>query len=64
VTGYLGDQKLDFKVPVAHDYKNYRKVSLGKLTIAAAGKKSLTVCGMKAGWHPVNLRAITLTPVK
>lgn len=59
-----GAAKLSVKVPVTGDYKKFKKLTLGTLEIPAAGKAAVTLKAVKAGWHPVNVRAIVLRPVE
>jgi alpha-L-fucosidase len=59
----VGDRRLEVQIPTTGDYKTYKKVTLGKIELAA-GKNSLTVKAAQQGWHPVNLRSITVKPAK
>jgi alpha-L-fucosidase len=60
----IGDRSLDCKAPDTASYDRYREVTLGQIEIAAPGKTTLTVKPIAAGWSPVNLKSITLTPAK
>jgi alpha-L-fucosidase len=46
------------------DYSKFETVTLCELLLPAADKNTLTVKPVADGWHPMNLRCITLTPVK
>ena len=60
----VGDRSLTVKAPLTGDYKNYRRVNLGKIEISATGKVSVTVKALKEGWRPLNLRSLTLRPAE
>jgi alpha-L-fucosidase len=45
------------------DYAKFATVKLGDIEIPA-GKADLTVKPVSEGWHAINLRSVTLTPVK
>jgi alpha-L-fucosidase len=60
----VGSEILSAAAPQTGDYGKFKKVSLGELTIASEGKATLTVKPVAEGWHPMNLRSITLAPVK
>jgi alpha-L-fucosidase len=55
---------LDNTVPKTGDYGKFEKVTLGTISCSIAGKATLTVKPVAKDWHPVNLRSVTLTPVK
>jgi alpha-L-fucosidase len=59
-----GGKKLDAKAPVTGDYAKFKTVSLGALEIARAGAVSLSLRPVATGWHPLNLKSITLRPAK
>jgi hypothetical protein len=59
-----GGKKLDAKAPVTGDYAKFKTVSLGALEIARAGAVSLSLRPVAAGWHPLNLKSITLRLAK
>ncbi len=50
--------------PNTGDYGKYRTVTLGTLTVPEAGSASVSVHPVAAGWQPMNLRSLTLTPVR
>ncbi len=60
----VGTEKLDATAPKTGDYGKFQKVTPGELTISATGKNALTVKPVADGWHPMNLRSITLSPAK
>ncbi len=59
----FGKNKIEAAVPVTGDYGKFQPVSCGTLEISEAGKIVLSVHPVKDGWHPINLKAITLKPV-
>jgi alpha-L-fucosidase len=59
-----GSSKLEAAAPKTGDFKKYKTVKLGTLEISAAGKTSLAVKPVKAGWQAINLSALVLKPVK
>jgi alpha-L-fucosidase len=58
----VGDQKTQGKITATGDYGRFRRMRLGSLEIAEKGKTTLAVHAVSDGWHPVNLKAIRLTP--
>ena len=46
------------------DYAKFETVKLGEIEIPAGNKAALTIKPAAEGWHPINLRSITLTPAK
>ncbi len=60
----LGDKKVEAQSPATGDYGKFTTIALGKIEIPAAGKASLSVKAVREGWQPVNLKSITLTPLK
>ncbi len=46
------------------DYGKFKLARLGVVEIPTAGKTTLTVRPVKAGWHAVNLKAVRLTAVE
>ena len=48
--------------PATGDYGKFKIAELGEIEIPSAGKVVLAVRPVKAGWHPVNLKAIRLKP--
>jgi alpha-L-fucosidase len=60
----LGEQKIAGTSPNTGDYAKFQTVNFDDaLEITAPGKVTLTVKPVKAGWTPMNLKSITLTPV-
>jgi len=59
-----GGKTLDAKAPVTGDYAKFKTVSLGALEISRAGAVSLALRPVATGWHPLNLKSITLRPAK
>ena len=60
----LGDKKVEVQSPATGDYGKFINISLGKIEIPSAGKTLLSVKAVREGWQPVNIKSITLTPVK
>jgi alpha-L-fucosidase len=58
----VAGQKLRCAAPVTADYNTYQSVPLGSVEIMAAGKTTLAVHPVSAGWQPLNLKSITLIP--
>ena len=50
--------------PNTGDYTKFQTVTLGTLTISAAGPASISVHPVAQGWQPMNLKSLTLTPVR
>jgi len=50
--------------PATGDYKKYKKYELGTIELPGEQPLKVTLKAVKDKWHPVNVRAITLTPVK
>ena len=44
-------------------YETFKPVELGRVTIDAAGTQHLSIKPVAKAWKPLNLRALTLTPV-
>ena len=59
----LAGQKLEGTSPITGSYTKFQRLSLGTLDLAA-GDATLTVRPIAEGWHPMNLKSVTLTPVK
>lgn len=59
-----GGPPLPGKAPNTGDYGKYQTVTLGTLTITQAGQVMVAVHPVAAGWQPMNLRALTLTPAR
>ena len=50
--------------PNTGDYTKFQTVTLGTLTITQAGPVLIAVHPVPAGWQPMNLKSLTLTPVR
>ena len=48
----------------AGDYGKFQSVAIGVIDLAKPGKTTLSVKAVAAGWQPLNLRSIKLTPAK
>jgi alpha-L-fucosidase len=59
----MSGQTLHCTAPVTGNYATFQTVSLGVLNVASAGKVTLAVHPVAAGWQPMNLKAIQLKPV-
>jgi alpha-L-fucosidase len=59
----LKQQKVKGRVATTGDYGRFQWTKLGQLEIEAKGKSTLTLHGVREGWHPVNVKAIRLTPL-
>jgi alpha-L-fucosidase len=59
----LGSQTLRCEAPVTGDYGAFKTVAAGTLEIGAAGKATLSVKAVAAGWKPMNLKGIGLKPL-
>lgn len=46
------------------DYSKYESQALGQISIKQEGEYQLEIRAAKEGWHPVNMRSLTLTPAK
>lgn len=61
----VGGQKLQGSAPATKDFAKFKRGSVpGELAINEAGSVTLTVQPVVEGWQPMNLRSITLEPVK
>ena len=60
----VGPQKLALTAPNTGNYAQYQTVTLGTLDLAAAGKTSLRIKAVAAGWAPFNLKTIKFQPAK
>jgi choline-sulfatase len=58
------EQTIEYIIPSTGGYKNYKVCELGKVTVDNAGEYKLVLTPVKQGWHPVNLRSVTLTPAE
>ncbi len=60
----IGDRELTAKIPNTGDYAKFQTVELGHVRIDQAGPSSVVVRPDKQAWSPVNIRSITLQPVR
>jgi hypothetical protein len=60
----VGDSSSSGAVPATGDYGKFKVAKLGLLEIASPGEVTLALRPVKGGWHPLNLKAIRLKPVK
>ncbi len=60
----VGGTKRHARIPRTGDYRKYTTVNLGRIGIPVAGKTTLEVRAVPEGWQPVNIRSVTLVPVK
>ena len=60
----VGGQKISGTSPVTHDYTKFQRVNLAGTLDLSAGSAKLTVKPVAAGWHPMNLRSVLLTPAE
>jgi len=60
----VAGQSLSGLAPNTGDYAKYRVVDLGVLTVATTGSVNISVHPVTGGWQPMNLKALTLTPVR
>lgn len=58
----VAGNKLTSVIPVTGNDDAYRKTMIGTLAIKEAGRHSLQIQPLEAGWQPVRLRSIHLTP--
>jgi alpha-L-fucosidase len=60
----VGGQKISGTAPVTHDYTKFQRINLAGTLDLSAGSAKLTVKPVAAGWHPMNLRSVLLTPAE
>ena len=60
----VGDQKISGTAPATKDYTKFKRTNLGGSLDLAAGSVTLTVKPVAEGWQAINLRSVTLQPVK
>ena len=60
----IGDAKLNCQAPKTGDYDKFRSESLGTVQLDKPGAYTLTVKPDPKAWSPINLRSLTLQPVK
>jgi alpha-L-fucosidase len=58
----LKDQKIQGAAPVTGDYGKFKQTKVGVVEIASPGKVTIAVRPVTDGWHPMNLKALRLTP--
>ena len=59
-----GDQDLCGLVPNTGDYGEYATITLSQITLDQTGNYTLAVHPVAKDWQPINLRSVTLKPVK
>lgn len=59
----LNNQRFQGPVPVTGDYGKFEWMNFGTVTVDTQGKNTVLVHGVRDGWHPVNLKALRLTPI-
>ena len=60
----FGADFLAATAPNTGDYTKFQTVTLGTLAITQAGPASISVHPVAEGWQPMNLKSLTLTPVR
>ena len=60
----VGKQTLRGDIAATGDYRKFHDLRLGTLELPAGQNVVLTVRAVKAGWQPVNLKGLTLRPVR
>lgn len=60
----LGEQKLRGEINVTGDWKKFRVMKFGTLDVPAGDNVTLSIHGIKDGWEPINVKSISLKPVK
>ena len=56
----VGGQKIRGAAPATKDYTKFAVLNLEGVVTLAAGKTTLTVQPMAEGWHPMNLRSLSI----
>ncbi len=64
LTVEVGRQQLKAEIPNTGNYGTFRSVKLGEIQIGEQGPHAVVVRPQKQAWSPVNIRSITLKPVK
>ena len=59
----VGNQSVTGTVPNTGSYFTYQSVDLGMLAITQTGRVSVSLRPVADGWHAMNLKSLTLTPV-
>ena len=60
----VGGQKISGAAPVTQDYTKFQRVNLDGTLDLPAGSVTLIVKPVAAGWQPMNLRSVLLTPAE
>jgi alpha-L-fucosidase len=61
----LGEQKLQGTSPATKEFTKFKRGSVaGELSISQPSSITLTIKPVAEGWQPMNLRSVTLEPVK
>jgi hypothetical protein len=58
----VGTTRLKATAPVTGDYARFQTVELGVVEMPAAGRSTLAIKPIAAGWQPMNLRMVRLKP--
>jgi hypothetical protein len=58
----VGKLQLRVTFPSTGNYTKYQTIEAGTLELAQPGKITLSVKPVKAGWKPVNLKSLKLSP--
>lgn len=61
---FLPGHSLVGQAPDTGDYTRFQTVTLGTLTLSQAGPVWVYVYPVAQGWQPMNLKSLTLTPVR
>ena len=64
ITVEVGGKKLNVTAPKTGDYSKFQTVELGTVTLDQPQMYHLTVQPVANGWSPINLRAVSLKPVR
>ena len=57
-----GVGKLAYPIPNTGSYETYKTGTVGEISLAKGAKATLTLLPVADGWHPVNVRKVTLVP--
>ncbi|QNN24652.1 hypothetical protein HED60_21040 [Planctomycetales bacterium ZRK34] len=60
----VGDQKLSVATEKTGDFRKFKPVTLGQVTLDKAGDYTLTITPDGKAWGPINMRTITLVPAE
>ena len=60
----IGDRKINANVKSTGSYDTFKAVTLGQTDLLEPGEYTLQINPLKEKWQPINLRSITLTPLK